>query len=177
LLVLDRASETAWLKHPLAGLEEGGFVKGYALDAALKMALRQGVPSGWVDFGGQILTWGQNLEVSIADADDRQRTRIRLELPSSRSLSSSGCSQRGRHILDPHSGNPCPDWGAVSVVANTGLEAEVLSTALYVLGPEAGLLWAQEQGACAAFLLRGGDVIESPEFKHLGSVLLSGRNA
>ena len=164
LLHLDRAQGTARLDHPLAGLEEGGFVKGYALDAARRVA---GVPAGWFDFGGQILSWGTAREVGVADPGERSRERLRVVLAGSASLSCSGCSERGRHLLDPRSGAPCPDWGSVAVVAADGLEAEVLSTALYVHGPEAGLDLARDLDAAAAFLGHDGSVRASPAFSRL----------
>jgi FAD:protein FMN transferase len=163
LLVLDRNAGTARLTDPEAGVEEGGFLKGYALDAALKVLQAQAIPSGWLDFGGQVLAWGAPLAVPIADPCDRQRPRLRVRLAAA-SLSSSGCAERGRHILDPRTGQPCPDWGAVSVVAERGLDADVLSTALYVKGPRAGLAYARKHGLAAAFLLHGGTVLQSPAF-------------
>jgi len=162
LLVLEHGS--ARLQDPEAALEEGGFLKGYALDAARRVAAGT---SGWLDFGGQILAWGAPREVAVADADDRGATRLTLVLPDGMSLSSSGCAERGRHILDPATGGPCPDWGAVAVAAASGLDADVLSTALYVMGPDRGFLWATEHGAAAAFLLHGGAVRETPAFAAL----------
>jgi thiamine biosynthesis lipoprotein ApbE len=55
----------------------------------------------------------------------------------------------------------------VAVVAGSGLDADCLSTALYVLGPRRGLAWARRNGAAAAFLLHGGALLESPAFKAL----------
>jgi len=42
------------------------------------------------------------------------------------------------------------------VVTPEALTADVLSTALYVLGPEAGLAWAEYHNVAAAFLLNDG---------------------
>ena len=164
LLELDRTAGTARLDHPLAGLEEGGIVKGYALDVARRVAR---IPAGWLDFGGQILSWGTVRVVAVADPGDRQRAGITVALPESASLSCSGCSERGRHLLDPRTGLPCPDWGLVAAVAGTGLEAELLSTALYVLGPESGPQWARERDAAAAFLRHDGGVRATPAFERL----------
>jgi len=154
LLDLDTPSGNARLLDPRAGVEEGGFLKGYALDRMRKVS---GAPSGWIDFGGQVLAWGTPRPVSIADPLDRQRPRLNLELQNA-SLSCSGTSERGRHILDPRSGEPCQGWGATAVVAPNALTADVLSTALYVLGPEAGLTWAEGHDVAAAFLLNDGRV-------------------
>jgi len=55
----------------------------------------------------------------------------------------------------------------VAVAAASGLDADVLSTALYVMGPDRGFLWATEHGAAAAFLLHGGAVRETAAFAAL----------
>lgn len=166
LLELDETKSTARLKDPRGGVEEGGFLKGYALDRMRKVS---GLPSGWLDFGGQILAWGAPRAVSIADPMDRQRPRLNLTLRNA-SLSCSGTSERGRHILDPRSGRPCEAWGATAVVATDALTADILSTALYVLGPDAGLVWAQRHGVAAAFLLNDGEIRLSPAFRTLHPV-------
>ena len=168
LLELDHAHGLARLLAPGAGVEEGGFLKGYALDAMRRTA---GVPSGWIDFGGQVLAWGRSTSVDIADPQDRQKTRCTLALVEA-SLSCSGTSERGRHILDPRTGEPCPAWGSTAVVAADALSADVLSTALYVLGPDAGLVWAERHKVAAAFLLNDGRVRMSTAFRALRPTLI-----
>jgi thiamine biosynthesis lipoprotein len=168
LLELDVGHGTARLLNPMAGIEEGGFLKGYALDAMRKMA---GVPSGWIDFGGQVLAWGRPFRVDIADPQDRQLTRCTVLLKAA-SLSCSGTSERGRHILDPRSGEPCPAWGSTAVVMADALSADVLSTALYVLGPEAGPIWAERHDVAAAFLLNDGSVRMTRAFRALNPTLM-----
>jgi thiamine biosynthesis lipoprotein len=163
LLVLDRKAGTARLLDPEAALEEGGFLKGYTLD---RMRAAAGTPSGLLDFGGQLLAWGRPVEAAIADPRDRQRPRLTLHLNNA-SLSCSGTSERGRHLLDPRTGEPCPAWGSVAVVALDGLTADILSTALYVLGPERGLAWAERHGTAAAFLLNDGTIRTSAAFRAL----------
>lgn len=168
LLELDRAAGTARLADPAAGVEEGGFLKGYALD---RMRQAAGTSAGLLDFGGQLLAWGRQVSVSVADPLDRQRPRIAVALRDA-SLAGSGTSERGRHILDPRTGEPSPAWGSTAVVAADALTADLLSTALFVLGPDAGLAWAQRQGVAAAFLLQDGTVRMSPAFRNLHPTLI-----
>ncbi|NWJ41409.1 MAG: FAD:protein FMN transferase [Geothrix sp.] len=169
LLELDSEAGTARLRHPGAGLEEGGFLKGYALDRMRKAAK---VRTGWLDFGGQILAWGPPYATSLADPQHRDQVRMTLNLRNA-SLSCSGTSERGRHILDPRSGQRCEAWGATAVVTAEALTADVLSTALYVLGPEAGLAWAERHDVAAAFLLNDGEVRMSRAFRLLHPTLIS----
>jgi len=168
LLELDAVHGTARLRHPGAGLEEGGFLKGYALDA---MRRATATPAGWLDFGGQVLAWGRPCAVDIADPQDRHRVRCTISLKGA-SLSCSGTSERGRHILDPRSGEPCPAWGGTAVVAAEALTADVLSTALYVLGPDTGLAWAERHQVAAAFLLNDGSVRMTRAFRALNPTLI-----
>lgn len=168
LLELDPATGTARLAHPAAGVEEGGFLKGYALD---RMRHAVGSATGLLDFGGQLLAWGRSVPVSIADPLDRQRPRLSFRLHNA-SLSGSGTSERGRHILDPRSGEPCPSWGSTAVVAREALTADVLSTALYVLGPDAGFAWAERHGVAAAFLLNDGGLWMTRAFRSLHPTLI-----
>jgi FAD:protein FMN transferase len=169
LLELDEKLGTARLLHPKAGLEEGGFLKGYALDAMRKVSR---APSGWMDFGGQVLAWGRPLPMDIADPQDRQQTRCSLILEDA-SLSCSGTSERGQHILDPRTGEPCPAWGSTAVVAPEALTADMLSTALYVLGPDAGLAWAEHQNFAAAFFLNDGSIRMTRAFQSLHPTLIT----
>ncbi len=155
----DRLTGGAWI-------EEGGFLKGQALDLMLRQLRQGGVRSGLLDFGGQLLAWGPARPVSLADPRDRKRPRLAFALRDA-SVSTSGVSERGRHILDPRSGRPCEAWGAVSVVHPSALEADILSTALYVMGPERGRAWAEARGLAAAFLLNDGTVQLTAPFRAL----------
>ena len=153
-----------------AWIEEGGFVKGYALDRMKAALMAAGVRSGWLDFGGQVLAWGKARAVDISDPLDRSRPRITLRLENA-SLACSGDAVRGKHLLDPRTGRPCEAWGEVAAVAPSGFEADVLSK-LFVLGPDRGLAWADAHGIAAAFLPNTGAPRMSRAFRALRPLLL-----
>ena len=137
--------------HPSAGIDEGAWGKGYALDEAAARLAAAGVADALVDLGGQTLALGrdasaQEWTISIAHPRDRARPVVRLSL-ANLSASTSANSERGRtvggrrigHEIDPRSGEPAPDFGSATVVAPSALVADVLSTAFFVCGPEKGL--------------------------------------
>jgi FAD:protein FMN transferase len=72
------------------------------------------------------------------------------------------------HTLDPRTGHPVQNGVvSVTVVADTCMEADALSTALYVLGEEDGLACASRRGIPALFVLEDGDLLReslSPAF-------------
>jgi FAD:protein FMN transferase len=128
-----------------AGIDEGAWGKGYALDRAASALRRCGVSEALLDLGGQVAAVGR-ATVAVADPRDRRRPAVTLSVEDE-SVSTSGNSERGRtvagrrigHLLDPRTGQPAPDFGSATAVAPSGLSADVLSTAFFVLGPEKGL--------------------------------------
>ena len=128
-----------------AGIDEGAWGKGYALECAAAALRGGGTRQALLDLGGQILSIGQ-AAVAIADPRERGRPAASLRLRDA-SVSTSGNSERGLalaggrlgHLLDPRTGLPAPDFGSATAVAPSGLDADVLSTAFFVLGPGKGL--------------------------------------
>ncbi|MGH9379496.1 MAG: FAD:protein FMN transferase [Thermoanaerobaculia bacterium] len=148
--------------HPRVRLEEGGFGKGAALDAAVAAGrVMSGVSGGLVDVGGQVGVWGNGAErVLLADPRDRDRPVVAVPI-SSGSLATSGNGVRGivvdgravGHLLDPRTGEPVADFGSLTVWAPEGLQADCLSTGLYVLGPDAALNWAARHAGVEVLVL------------------------
>jgi len=132
------------------GYEEGAFAKGYAIDRMLDMLRDRGATHAVINFGGQIGTL-TSTEVTIADPKHRDRPVVALML-TQRSLSTSSTSEKPNHIIDPRSGVPVPARGSVSVIHDSALIADILSTALYVMGREQGLAWVRAHGVTAIFI-------------------------
>ena len=128
-----------------AGIDEGAWGKGYALDRAAAALRKRGVARATLDLGGQVLVLGR-ARIAIADPRDRARVAASVEFADG-SVSTSGNSERaldvgGRrvgHLLDPRTGSPAPDFGSATVAADSAFVADILSTAFFVLGPEEGI--------------------------------------
>jgi len=151
-------------------IDVGAFGKGAALDRA---ALDVGDPeAAWlVDLGGQVAVHGAppqgTWEVDVAHPVHRDRPLLRLSMRAG-GLATSGNSERQHvvgarrigHILDPRTGQPAAFSGSVTVWHESGLGADILSTALFVMGPEEGLRWAEAREIAACFLAGSGRRIE-----------------
>lgn len=142
-------------------IDVGGFGKGEALD---RVARRFPATPWMIDLGGQVSVGaphpsGNGWTVDIAHPSDRERTAMQITLRSG-SLSTSGSSERDQevngvrvgHILDPRTGSPAAYRGAVVVWHERALVADMLSTALYVMGPETGVRWAASRGLAVCYL-------------------------
>jgi thiamine biosynthesis lipoprotein len=69
------------------------------------------------------------------------------------------------HIVDPSTGRSPGSLASATVLAPTGLEADALSTAIFVLGPGKGLaLAASRPGVDALLALKDGTLLRTPGF-------------
>ncbi len=171
-------TDCAIIKDAEVLFDAGAFGKGEALDRAADLAKKEGYAPAVLDFGGQVLVQGlqEPLTVSIADPSDREAgSAVKVPLAFG-SLSTSSGSERdvfvnGKrvgHIVDPRTGHPVPFFGSVTVWSPKAFDADVLSTALYVMGPVKGFEWAEKHAIAACFLLRDTKkVIATAEFRKL----------
>jgi len=142
-------------------LDAGAFGKGVGLDRAGRLV--GDAPGPWlIDLGGQLAvgaSFPRPWAVELADPRDRSRPALSLSIRSG-SLATSGGSERDQHldgatighVIDPRDGRPLSRPGTAVAWHPSALVADVLSTALYVMGPDAGLRWAEARGLAACFL-------------------------
>lgn len=158
----QRAFPAITRRSPRAWIDTGAFGKGSALRAAAGAMKALGT-RGLLDLGGQIWAWGSASEpwlVSVAHPLHRRRGIVALVVQNV-SVATSGTSERWTeveserlgHILDPRSGRPAPAWGSVTVVSPDPMAADILSTALYVMGPDDGMTWVQNHPEIGVFFL------------------------
>lgn len=162
-LHLDR-EECTVTKGKAVVLDAGAFGKGEALDRVLLLAAKQGFDPMVLNFGGQVAVWKMPAVIEIANPLTRALPSGNfLRIPYG-SISTSGQSEQQKtvqgkmigHILNPETGMPAPDFGSVTVWNRSAFDADVLSTALYVMGPKRGLVWATGNRIKACFVEKLG---------------------
>jgi thiamine biosynthesis lipoprotein len=72
------------------------------------------------------------------------------------------------HILDPRSGEPAPGPASVTVLAPSAALADALSTAFYLLGPEATDSYLAGRPEIGAVIVEQGHDDESPRVRVFG---------
>lgn len=169
LFSFEESSWSVSRRDASAGIDEGAWGKGWALDRAADALRAAGSTSFVLDLGGQVLASGEEAAVAVAHPHERTRVVATLHLKGA-SASTSGNSERGLvvngrrvgHILDPRTGEPARDFGSVTVIAKDGLTADILSTAFFVLGPKDGMAMSERLRASgtpheALFFLDGDE--------------------
>ena len=153
-------------------IDVGAFGKGDALDRVWDYSVDAGVDGWMIDLGGQIMVRGTPPDtdawsVDLARPLNRTRPLMTIQLREG-SLATSGGSERDMgtgeerigHILDPGTGYPIRTDSTVTVWHPRALVADILSTALYVMGAEEGFAWAETHGIAATFLIPDGEQVE-----------------
>lgn len=160
---LDVATRTVRFA-PGSRIEEGAFGKGYALDRAMEILKERGCHDCLIDFGGQIVVNSPTpVTVAVAQPDARDREALSVQLAEGSISTTSGSEKwfdtpagRLSHIVDPRSGRALPPRGSATVIHQRALVADLLSTALYVMGPDEGLRWADDNAVAAIFIVPDG---------------------
>jgi thiamine biosynthesis lipoprotein len=159
-----------------ASVDLGGVAKGYALDRMLEVLDAHGVEAA-------LLSFGQSSIWALGRPPDAPGWRLLTRAPGGgfaglvtlrdQALSISGSLGQGSeiagrrygHVLDPRTGWPLKRRRQAVVVAPSATLAEVLSTALLVLGEEEGLQRVAAQPGCAGLLLdEDGRRLATPGF-------------
>ena len=142
-------------------LDAGGFGKGAALD---RVRRAEHAESGaWmIDFGGQIAVSSEgDWPVALAHPELREIPVVEFLLGEG-SIATTGGSERDvfiddnlriGHVIDPRSGMPVSRSISVTVWHQDALAADILSTALYVMGIDEGRDWAEAHGIAACFVV------------------------
>jgi len=142
-----------------------GFVKGYTLRALRDTLFAHRVHSARVTFGEQVLVLGPSAaggpwRVAIPSPEDRKEEVFTLWLASGSASTSTQSTRFVRaagqtigHILDPRTGTPVPGWGSLTVVAQDPIRSDVLSTALFVIGPDSAYAWAERHNDVGVLIL------------------------
>jgi thiamine biosynthesis lipoprotein len=140
LILFDEPTHAVALIASPIRVDLGGVGKGYAVDRMADL-LREWSLNRVLIHGGfssvLALDPPQGMAgwpVTLSDPGDRRRTLARVQLASA-SVSGSGV-EKGRHIIDPRTGEPTEGRSATWSIAPDAARADALSTAFMILTPD-----------------------------------------
>jgi len=162
-VAVDETASTIRLARAGMALDLGAVAKGYAADEAAAVLRERGATGGLVEAGGDIACFGRRAdggEWVMGLENPRGEGVLARIRAGDGGITTSGDyrrffeagGQRYSHIMDPRTGWPASGLSSVTVIARTAALADALSTAAFVLGPEAGAKLVERRGASAIFI-------------------------
>ena len=145
---LDRRTHSVFLKRQGMALDLGAIAKGYAADEAAAIVKSARIKRAIIDLGGNIVTCGEKKDknpwkVGIQNPNEKRGAYIGIVQVTKQSVVTSGVYERFfeeggvryHHIFSPSIGYPAEnELLSVTVIANNSIDADALSTAVFVLG-------------------------------------------
>jgi len=151
---IDEDSSTITLADGTVRLELGGIAQGYAAAEVEKLFRERGIKSGVINISGDITVIGDKdgkpWRIGVQDPRNTSKLCAVINAKDIAIVSSGDYERcffvdgvRYHHILDPKTGYPARGCASVTVVTRDVALADALSTAIFVLGPEAGMKLAE----------------------------------
>ncbi len=175
---LSASPELISLDRPGMAVTLNGIAQGYAVDRAMARIRAHGIRHALLDTGefGGIGSKSNGVPWKVGIQHPRQEeTSLAVVYPHDCYLATSGDYMtrfspdlKHHHILDPRTGVSPSELASVTVAAESGMLADGLATAVFVLGMEGGLALLQRFPKAEAFMVRkDGSTAASPGFRSL----------
>lgn len=165
-VVLDNVKKTAGLKKSGQSVDLGGIGKGFASDRFIKIFQEYGVRSAFSNIGGNVSTLGNKPDGSswwVGVRHPRQKGLLGAVAVTGKAVVTSGDyeryfigkdGKRYHHIMCPITGYPAENGlASVTIVDDSAMTADALSTAIFVAGLERGLDLIEKYPSTQAILV------------------------
>lgn len=173
-IVVDQ--HTITLLDPDASIDLGGIAKGYIADQIASYLKDNGVTHAIINLGGNVLTIGAKpdgspFHIGIQKPFEPSGEPITSIDIQDKSVVTTGIYERYfkkndviyHHVLDPKTGFPCNNsLASVTIITDSSLDADALSTTCYLLGLEEGMkLIHSLENTEAVFITLDNEIIDS----------------
>lgn len=173
--LLELRGDSVAFLDPGLSLDLGAAAKGYCVDRAVAVLVAAGVEAGVVEAGGDIRYWGTKpngapWRFGVQHPRAAEQLIVVDDLGTA-ALATSGDyeqfyvidGQRYHHLLDPSTGRPAVGAVSATAWAATAMDADLLATAFFVMGPEAAISWAEAEPGVEAlvFYERHGQLLHT----------------
>lgn len=165
-----------YLRHPQTALDLGGIAKGYSIDRAIEILQIHNIESVLLNAGGDIRSIGSKPDGTpwrIGIKHPRKEGILGVVELHNAAIATSGDYERYfthegtryHHLLDPRTGRPVRQCQSATILAQTAEIADVLATAVFIMGPIQGLAFIEEQADIEGMIVRAdGEILLSSGF-------------
>jgi len=172
---LDKSKKTVKFDSSKIRIDLGGIAKGHAVDRCIDILINHGIKNAFVNAGGDSRVIGKKNDRLwyIGIRHPREEGKLIVNLPLEQvAISTSGDYERFfiedgiryHHIIDPLTGDSVRNSQSVTILAETSVIADALSTSIFVLGPVKGLALVNDMPDVSAIIIdKNGKMLYSDD--------------
>ena len=160
---IELKGRTIKFKKPGMGITLDGIAKGYIVDKASKILSDYQIKNHLINAGGDIraagVKDGKPWTVAIQDPRKKKKYPDIIHITAG-AVATSGDyeiyfdhERMVHHIIDPKTGLSPHLSTSVSVLADTAMDADALSTSVFVMNPEKGIRFVNSMPACECLVI------------------------
>ena len=164
-------------KKPGMGITLDGIAKGYIVDKASKVLAKQNIENYLINAGGDIRARGVRKDqrpwtIAIQDPHKNRQYPDIISLRDG-AIATSGNyevyfdrEKMFHHIVNPKTGHSPHSTTSVSILAKTTMDADALSTSVFIMAPRAGIKFIESlHGRECLVINKSGKVLKSSGWK------------
>jgi len=169
-LILDEKRQTAFLTNQRQKIDLGSIAKGYAVDKTIRFLKKKEVKEAIINFGGTIYAIGNPKKIGIQNPFQKTGIYLGTLVLEDMAAVTSGFYEQYftknkrdyHHILNPKTGNPVDNsLASITLIGKHATDLDAITTAVYVLGIEAGSTLLNDRKLEGIFVLKTGEVFHT----------------
>jgi thiamine biosynthesis lipoprotein len=177
---IQLAGNSILFKKPGMGITLDGIAKGYIVDKASGALSEHGIENYLINAGGDIRTSGRRQDgkpwtIAVQDPSKKQRYPDKIKMTNG-AIATSGNyevyfdrEKMFHHIVNPLNGYSPNASDSVSVMAETAMDADALSTSVFVMRPKKGIRFVNSLPGCECLVVgKGNRKMRSAGWKSVG---------
>lgn len=134
-----------------------GYVKGWSVQRATELLRSRGAHNFCINAGGDVAVGGsaptgQPWRIGVRDPGSATAVALTVMVDGAMAVATSGCYERGAHIVDPRTGRSVDEFASATVIGLNAADADAYATTLFIMGIE-GLRWLAERDGYSGCLI------------------------
>jgi thiamine biosynthesis lipoprotein len=179
-VIIDAPAQTVFLKEKGMRIGFGANSKGYAADRAKYILQMNGVSSGVINAGGDLITWGAQPDnepwtIAAADPDQKAQPFANVEI-SNMAVATSVNAEKYTNInkeylstLNPKNGFAVSGIKSVSIISPSAELADAMATPVMTIGINAGLYLINQLNQMASIIIDDHDRVYTSKHVSINS--------
>ena len=175
-IILSKDKKSIKLSKKGMKITLGGIAKGYAVERAIDILNKEGIQHALVNAGGNMRAIGnkgtEDWQIALENPRNKQEYITIIPL-NNNAVSTSGDYERYfnenktfHHIVNPKTGYSAIELISVTIITDNAMDADALSTSVFVLGKEKGLKLIEDLGVKGLIITREKGIIKSSGFHY-----------